>query len=118
MNLAHLLGNNLLIATCRFVASTFARPPSRQAMQPSSAPVSLFDNPTYCRAESQIRPQNKGTMVLPPTAMRPISTRPLRVRHVMDSASPRTSGRLVISGRMADVCAELDRLAAREAALH
>ncbi len=26
-------------------------------------------------------------------------------------------GRMVISGRMADVCAELDRLAAREAAL-
>ncbi len=34
------------------------------------------------------------------------SRRPLRV--------VRSSGRLVISGRMADVCAELDRLAALE----
>jgi hypothetical protein len=34
--------------------------------------------------------------------------RPIRIVHA--------SGRLVISGRMADVCAELDRLAALEAA--
>lgn len=46
--------------------------------------------------------------------------RPLRVVRVMDRDGPRTrSGeRLVISGRMADVCAELDRLAALEASRH
>jgi hypothetical protein len=38
------------------------------------------------------------------------SAKPLRV--------VRSSGRLVISGRMADVCAELERLAAMEAAVH
>jgi hypothetical protein len=44
---------------------------------------------------------------------------PLRVLRVVESDMPRTStGRLVISGRMADVCAELDRLVEREAALH
>jgi hypothetical protein len=32
--------------------------------------------------------------------------------------APTQVGRMMISGRMADVCAELDRLAAREAALH
>lgn len=37
---------------------------------------------------------------------------PLRVVQVIDS---RQAWRLRISGRMADVCAELDRLAAREA---
>ena len=43
---------------------------------------------------------------------------PLRVVHVVDKgALGKTSGRLVISGRMADVCEELERLAAREAAL-
>lgn len=43
--------------------------------------------------------------------------RPLRVVRVVESGQPRTHvGRMVISGRMADVCAELDRLAAREAA--
>lgn len=36
----------------------------------------------------------------------------LRVVRVMDTKQPRASaGRMVISGRMADVCAELDRLA-------
>ena len=45
--------------------------------------------------------------------------RPLRVVHVMDGGPARVStGRMRISGRMADVCAELDRLAAREATLH
>ena len=35
----------------------------------------------------------------------------LRVVRVMDTKQPRASaGRMVISGRMADVCAELDRL--------
>lgn len=42
--------------------------------------------------------------------------RPLRVVRVLEGRHPRSSaGRMVISGRMADVCAELDRLAALEA---
>ena len=41
---------------------------------------------------------------------------PLRVVRVAESGLHRSSvGRMVISGRMADVCAELDRLVAREA---
>ncbi|MGZ5179059.1 MAG: hypothetical protein ACXWC6_06890 [Ramlibacter sp.] len=44
-------------------------------------------------------------------------TRPLRVLRVVDAGhASTTAGRMVISGRMADVCAELDRLAALEAA--
>ena len=43
----------------------------------------------------------------------------LRVMRVLEAGQSSASvGRMVISGRMADVCAELDRLAAREAALH
>lgn len=43
--------------------------------------------------------------------------RPLRVLRVVDAChGPASAGRMVISGRMADVCAELDRLAALEAA--
>jgi hypothetical protein len=39
--------------------------------------------------------------------------RPLRVLRIRESGPhPRRAGRLVISGRMADVCAELERLAA------
>lgn len=45
--------------------------------------------------------------------------RPLRVVRVLEAdQAPANVGRMLISGRMADVCAELDRLAAREAALH
>lgn len=42
--------------------------------------------------------------------------RPLRVVRVVDGKGQQRSDRVVISGRMADVCAELDRLAALEAA--
>ena len=43
----------------------------------------------------------------------------LRVMRVLEAGqAPANVGRMVISGRMADVCAELDRLAAREALLH
>ncbi len=48
-----------------------------------------------------------------------VSSRPVRVLRVAEAGQPRASvGRMVISGRMADVCAELDRLAAYEVALH
>ena len=43
--------------------------------------------------------------------------RPLRVVRVAEPLrAPASAGRMVISGRMADVCAELDRLTALEAA--
>jgi hypothetical protein len=41
----------------------------------------------------------------------PSNVYPLRVVRVKDD-NPQLAGRMVISGRMADVCAELDRLAA------
>jgi hypothetical protein len=49
----------------------------------------------------------------------PAARRPLRVLRVVESnEAPAHAGRMLISGRMADVCAELDRLAANEAAQH
>ncbi|RYY99149.1 MAG: hypothetical protein EOO24_17660 [Comamonadaceae bacterium] len=45
-----------------------------------------------------------------------IGLKPLRVVRVLEPSAPRSvAGRMVISGRLADVCAELDRLAALEA---
>lgn len=46
----------------------------------------------------------------------PALRRPLRIVRVMEAGQPAGAERLRISGRMADVCAELDRLAAGEAA--
>jgi hypothetical protein len=58
--------------------------------------------------------QSTGTAVSA-ASVRP--ARPLRVVRVFEGAQPRAAaGRMVISGRLADVCAELDRLAAAEAA--
>jgi len=43
--------------------------------------------------------------------------KPLRVLRIIDAGhAPAGAGRMLISGRMADVCAELERLAALEAA--
>jgi hypothetical protein len=45
--------------------------------------------------------------------------KPLRIVRILEAGqAPAQVGRLRISGRMADVCAELDRLAAREAKVH
>ncbi|RYF75118.1 MAG: hypothetical protein EOO22_05520 [Comamonadaceae bacterium] len=45
----------------------------------------------------------------------PTAGLPLRVVRVVDTQNPRSAqGRVVISGRMDDVCAELDRLVALE----
>ena len=50
---------------------------------------------------------------------RPAMRAPLRVLRVMEAGqAPAQVGRMRISGRMADVCAELDRLAACESRLH
>jgi hypothetical protein len=44
------------------------------------------------------------------------AAKPLRIVRVVEPSAPRAiAGRMVISGRLADVCAELDRLAAQEA---
>ncbi|WP_395055174.1 hypothetical protein [Polaromonas sp.] len=52
------------------------------------------------------------------TAARSTAPRRLKVvREFEAGISPSCAGRMVISGRMADVCAELDRMAQREAAL-
>ena len=51
------------------------------------------------------------------TGDQPAAVRPLRVVRTVDAQRPGLrAGRVVISGRMADVCAELERLAALEAA--
>ena len=48
---------------------------------------------------------------------RPVDTRPLRVTRLLDQGCARScAGRMVMSGRFDDVCAELDRLVELESA--
>lgn len=68
------------------------------------------------------RPISLRSQVLVNQPIRPArrnAHRPLRTVRVMEAGqTPGQVGRMVMSGRMADVCAELDRLAACEARLH
>ena len=68
-------------------------------------------------AGAPAREPRQCVRIVPAPAVRTIAPRrPLRVVRVMDGGHiPASAGRMVISGRMADVCAELDRLAAQEA---
>ena len=67
----------------------------------------------FQRVDSAVRSllQNKRVQT-PSQSSRCMSDRPLRVVHIAEEQRPplHTAGRMVISGRMADVCAELDRL--------
>jgi hypothetical protein len=57
------------------------------------------------------KPSPTAKLASKPLPTVPSNIYPLRVIRVKD-ANPQMAGRMVISGRMADVCAELDRLAA------
>lgn len=62
--------------------------------------------------------RNRVLSATPCTASHASERRPLRMVRVMEAGQTSAQvGRMVISGRMADVCAELDRLAACEARL-
>jgi hypothetical protein len=57
------------------------------------------------------KPSLEAKPELARSAVAPSNIYPLRIVRVKE-ANPQMAGRMVISGRMADVCAELDRLAA------
>ena len=77
--------------------------------------ANVFDALQQLAAWFAPRPAPVPCMPAPRMAARPAG-KPLRVVRVVEAAAPRAiAGRMVISGRMADVCAELERLAALEA---
>ncbi len=69
----------------------------------------------FMNASAHLQVQNNSTKAVPiRSAIH--QQRTLRVLRVSENGeSPQGAGRMVISGRMADVCAELDRLVALEA---
>ena len=75
------------------------------------------DTHTSLKAESALKLVATCTQNTRPS--RPFNKNVVRVVQVREPGQARSCvGRMVMSGRMADVCAELDRLVAREAAPH
>lgn len=90
----------------RWLAPAVA-PLGQTASQPCSASPARMDTLPACQ-----RRLNRSETAL-------AQRRPLRIVRIMEAGqAPAQVGRMVISGRLADVCAELDRLAACEAATH
>ncbi len=80
---------------------------SHRAASPSTCPATQF-------AIKTISPHANRTGAKATIHSKSGGGTALRVVRVMEAGqSPAQVGRMVISGRMADVCAELDRLAAR-----
>lgn len=91
-----------LLRPIRALWQAFSQPASRGAADASARRTSLNTSAGH------------GHVAWP---QRHHDSRPLRVLRVVDAGhAASTAGRMVISGRMADVCAELDRLAALEGA--
>ena len=69
--------------------------------------------------QEALSPKASSSEASSPKQQQGMQSRLLRVERVLESGqSPGQVGCMVISGRMADVCAELDRLAKRASALH
>lgn len=76
---------------------------------------------TRCGTGHTLEPAGKALSPPPgcsTTANAALPTKPLRIIQWVESASTQHPGnrRMVMSGRLADICAELDRLAALEGA--
>jgi hypothetical protein len=82
---------------------------------PASPAVQTRTQPCQIRV-MPLRPAPKA--LAPRVAVERAQTnqRPLRVVRIVDNQHRSAGGRMFISGRMADVCAELDRMAGKEAA--
>lgn len=97
-----------LLAPLQALAAWFAPRPAPAASTPA--------RPAATRRPARVAARAPGACASAPR--RPVQ-HPLRVVRVLEPSAPRAvAGRMVISGRLADVCAELDRLAALEARGH
>jgi hypothetical protein len=78
-------------------------------------PMGHMDRPAQAAGLQPLPPAGRLESKALAAPLRPTCSR-LRIVRVMDAGcSPHAAGRMMISGRMADVCAELDRMAQREA---
>ena len=102
-----------------FTATSLLAPVHKLLRECVASAARRFATDARTTVHSYPQPHGTGTVGLAQasgaaTARNPVR-RPLRVVRVIDGLQGhRGTGRMVISGRMADVCAELDRLVACE----
>ena len=89
---------------------------SKAKVQPLRFKPPAYKHPGNCALAPMPEPEHRARG-RPAACARSRANTPLRVVRLMDSGQAAHGGRMMISGRMADVCAELDRMAAREAAI-
>jgi hypothetical protein len=108
---------NVTLMLQRSISAAFRKMYDGFATQTHSPAVPVRGD-LYCRATIAKAPV--ATAWRPETKRcQPQKAKPLRVLRYVEGGLPRASvGRMVMSGSMADVCAELDRLAAQEITLH
>lgn len=98
-----------------------ARPPVSTAssnLVPAFRRLAANDSSATKTIASQAQPARAARQKHGQTMAGTAAPRRLKVvREFEAGISPSCAGRMVISGRMADVCAELDRMAQRESAL-
>lgn len=95
------------LSSLQRTAAPVVRQASRASVFKSGRPARV-SSPFHRAASASVRTMRPAS---------PANSTPLRVVRLSEGGErPGSAGRMVISGRMADVCAELDRLAAREAA--
>jgi hypothetical protein len=82
-----------------------------------SASLDLHADLRYVAVRPVCAQRAGGAVTAPGQVSSSAAPKPLRVVRTVDAQQPGgRAGRVVLSGRLADVCAELDRLAALEAA--
>ncbi len=112
---------SVLVASWQALAAGF-RPAAAARNMPAPSPVHAFgraaanDASAIKNVASDAQPMRAGGQKPFQSQARINAPRRLKVvREFEAGISPSCAGRMVISGRMADVCAELDRMAQREA---
>lgn len=93
--------------------SSFRRRPKVAQTQPISA-INSWAMTAQRRGALRLV-ESAGTLASSAAPVADIKTQPLRVLRLVEAGqAPGTAGRLRMSGRLADVCAELDRMVSEE----
>jgi len=109
---------SVLLAPAQALAAWFVPAPGRSGRFSAPARAQHANGQLVLPFSSDITASSRETT--PASKAKPQHRPPSRLRIVREfdaNVGPACAGRMVISGRMADVCAELERMAQREAAL-